>query len=516
MSHPVRKKTLLVILDGFGINPDERFNAIARANTPNFDNWLNNKPNTTLLASGKAVGLPDGQMGSSEVGHSILGSGVVVAQELVRISAAIEDKSIFDSPILEEIEQQAFNDDGNVHFCGLVSDGGVHSHIDHLRGLVTWAYECGLRSVVHVITDGRDRPVKSGLGFVRELEEFLASHNGVISSVAGRYHTMDRDNRWERVEMGFAALHRLSDRRAPSAEQAISDLYAQDITDEFLTPTVIESGSDTPRLNRESALLFFNFRADRARQICRALGETDFAEFGRGDCATVHLYAMSRYAAKLNAKVLFEPPIKPVSLAQILSESGLRQFHCAETEKYAHVTFFFNGGREEPFDGEDRHVVPSPKVDTYDLAPQMSARAVADKIIEVCGQGDHEFVVVNFANADMVGHTAVAESVIRAVEVLDEEVGRVVAAAEAAGYSVIITSDHGNCDEMVDAETGQPHTQHSLHPVPAIVIDPQITALVPADPNQQRGLDSITPTVMSLLGLPRREEMAQSLVDLPQ
>ena len=513
MTQAIRSKALLIILDGFGVNPDTRHNAIAQANTPNLDKWFSKQPNGTLQASGRSVGLPDGQMGSSEVGHSILGSGVVIAQDLVRINGAIENKSLFTNPALLDLESQARADNNTVHFCGLLSDGGVHSHIDHLKALVSWADERGLRSVVHVLGDGRDRPPTSGLGYVRDLECFLASHNGVISSIAGRHYTMDRDNRWERVEQGYAALHRSCEARAPSAEAAISALYKQEITDEFLTPTLIE-GDDIPSLNANSALLFFNFRADRAREICRALSDGAFKEFDRGQRPTVHLFAMCRYAKDIKARVLFEPPSKPKPLAEILSERGLRQFHCSETEKYAHVTFFFNGGREEPFTGEDRFMAPSPKVATYDLAPEMSARAVADKVIDICQGGQHEFIVVNFANGDMVGHTAVSDAIIRAVEILDEEVSRVIEAAEANGYSILLTADHGNCDEMVDPATGEPHTQHSLHPVPVILFDRDISELRPGSQDGRYGLGSIAPTILSLMGIDARTpEMAPSLVE---
>ena len=496
----LRRPTLLVILDGFGLNPDPTHNAIVQADTPNFDRYFADYPMTALEASGRGVGLPAGQMGNSEVGHMTIGCGTIVKQDLVRIDDAIEDGSFFANPALVSAVEDARAANRPLHLMGLVSDGGVHSHIDHLVAMIRLCHQHGVVAQVHMITDGRDTAPQAALGYLPELEAVLEECGGHIGSLSGRYYAMDRDQRWDRVELAWNAIVHGQGETAASAAAAIEQGYADDKGDEFILPTCL------PGLQPVSSgdqLVFFNFRNDRARQFCAALTQTQFEEFARGaDFSPITVTTMTYYDAKLGAPVAFAPVRPETTLASVISDAGLRQLHCAETEKYAHVTFFFNGGREPPFDGEDRRLIDSPRVATYDLQPEMSAPEVADAVIDALEAGEHEFIVVNFANGDMVGHTAVRDAIILAVEALDREVGRVLDTALERGFSVVLTADHGNCDEMVDPDSGKPHTQHSNHPVPCLVIDAEVHQL--ADGGD---LSAIAPTVLQLMGIPQPEAM---------
>lgn len=505
ISATLRRPALLVILDGFGINPDPTHNAILQAKTPNFDRYFADYPMTTLEASGRGVGLPAGQMGNSEVGHMTIGSGTIVKQDLVRIDDAIEDGSFYENPALLSAVAAAREAQRPLNLIGLVSDGGVHSHIDHLGALIRLCHRHQVVPQVHMITDGRDTAPQAALSYLPGLEALLDECGGHIGTISGRYYAMDRDQRWERVQLAWDNIVHARGVAAETAAQAIRDSYAAGNNDEFILPTRLPGQQ---QLQAGDEMIFFNFRNDRARQICAAFALDKFDEFERGpDYRPINLTTMTYYDAKLGSPVAFAPMRPEITLGSVISDAGLRQLHCAETEKYAHVTFFFNGGREQPYLGEDRRLIESPRVATYDLQPEMSAAGVADAVIEALQSGSYEFIVVNFANGDMVGHTAVRDAIIEAVEVLDYEVGRVLEAAIASRFSVVLTADHGNCDEMVDPDTGKPHTQHSTHPVPCLIIDPEVKMLA-----QGENLSAIAPTILQIMGIPKPAQMTGNSV----
>lgn len=438
-------------------------------------------------------------MGNSEVGHMTLGSGCVMRQDLVLIDDAIADGSFYTNPALVGAVRAAKAKGRPLHLLGLVSDGGVHSHLKHLLACIDLAGRHGVRPLVHMQTDGRDTAPRSALTWLPPLESALAAVGGAIATVGGRYYGMDRDQRWDRTQLAFDALVHGEGPRAPTAQAAIKQAYAAGEDDEFIRPVVIDGGEP---IRTGDTVLSFNFRKDRPRQTVAALAGLAFTQFDRGGFGLAEVTCMMEYDKSVKLAYAFTPESPPTTLGQVLSEAGLAQFHCAETEKYAHVTFFFNGGRADPYPGEERCLIPSPRVATYDLKPEMSAPAVADAVIAALESDQYPFIIVNFANGDMVGHTAVREAVLEAVRVLDREVGRVTAAAAAAGYSVILTADHGNCDEMVDPVTGEPHTRHTVYPVPCLIIDEAPWPLAVG-----RALDDIAPTVLTLMGLPVPPEM---------
>jgi 2,3-bisphosphoglycerate-independent phosphoglycerate mutase len=488
-----RRPVLLVILDGFGANPSKVNNAVAEAHTPKLDGYFGRYPHTVIEASGHAVGLPDGQMGNSEVGHMILGCGAIVRQDLVLIDDAIADKSFYHNPALLGAVDRAAARRRPIHLVGLVSDGGVHSHLRHLLALIELCRGRAAVPLVHMITDGRDTPPRSALGYLTDVNAALEKAGGTVATVSGRYYAMDRDGRWDRTELAWRAIVRGEGRRASSARAAIEAAYAAGEGDEFIVPTVVQ-GAVPMRGGDE--VIFFNFRKDRPRQLVTALFEEDIEHFDRGDFEPVRVTCMMEYDPWYRLPVAFDHDRPVVTLGQVLSEAGLKQLHCAETEKAAHVTYFFNGGRGDAFPGEERVIIPSPKVATYDLKPEMSAPEVADAAVKAIESGRYAFILVNFANGDMVGHTAVREAVLRAVEALDREAGRVLDAAVAAGFSILLTSDHGNCDELVDPATGTPQTQHSVYPVPCLVVDS-----VPWRLRTGAGIACVAPTVLHLMGL---------------
>jgi len=497
---PLRNPALLIILDGFGLNPDPENNAVVAAHTPNFDRYFSSNPMTSLEASGSGVGLPDGQMGNSEVGHMTIGSGTIVKQDLVRIDEAIGNQSFFENPALLNAVLAAKSAKRPLHLLGLVSNGGVHSHIDHLKALIRLCGRQGVVPQVHMITDGRDTAPRAALAYLPELESLLKECGGHIGSICGRYYAMDRDNRWQRTKLAWDAIVKSIAAAAQSADEAIQQSYDNGVYDEFIKPVLLPGFAS---MQAGDELIFFNFRNDRTRQISAALALAGFDEFDRGsDYEPIRLTCMTYYDAKLESPIAYAPIRPEVTLGSVVSEAGYRQFHCAETEKYPHVTFFFNGGREQCYPGEDRKLIASPRVATYDLCPEMSAEEVADTMIEALKSRQYEFLVVNFANGDMVGHTAIRDAVIKAVEVLDREVGRVLDVALEQGYAVVLTADHGNCDEMVNPETGEPHTQHSLYPVPCMVIDKNISALAKGG-----NLSAIAPTLLQIMGIPKPESM---------
>jgi 2,3-bisphosphoglycerate-independent phosphoglycerate mutase len=507
---PKPKPLLLVILDGWGIRAEREANAIAIAGTPAMDALAGEFPTTALKTSGLAVGLPEGQMGNSEVGHTNLGAGRIVYQDLVRINRAIEDGSFFRIPELQEVCRRARTAGGALHLLGLVSDGGVHSHEEHLHACLELAHREGVeRALVHAFLDGRDTPPSSGLGYVQSLEKRMREKGyGAVATVSGRYWAMDRDKRWDRVALAYAALARGEGFKARSGVAAVEQAYARGETDEFVKPTVVVNGAGEPvgRVKDGDAVLFFNFRADRAREITRAFTQEGFKEFEAGPRPRLSGFTcLTEYDQTFGLPVAFPPEQPSEIFPEVVARAGLRQFRCAETEKYAHVTFFFNGGRETVFPGEERALVPSPRdVKTYDQKPEMSAREVADKVVAAVESRQYGFVLVNFANPDMVGHTGVLEAAVKAVKVVDECVGRLWAAARKAGMAMIVTADHGNCEMMVDPVTGQPHTAHTLGPVPFILADPELRgARLRAD----GVLADVAPTGLQVMGLPRPKEM---------
>jgi 2,3-bisphosphoglycerate-independent phosphoglycerate mutase len=494
-----RHRVLLIILDGFGVNVSRLNNAVAQAKTPRLDNYFSRYPHTILQASGTAVGLHDGQMGNSEVGHLVIGCGSIIHQDLVQIDDAITDGSFFENSVLLETVEACRNSQRPLHLMGLVSDGGVHSHISHLLALIKLCHRNGVRPVVHMITDGRDTSPTSALGFLETIEPALKDANGRIVTVCGRYYAMDRDNRWDRTELAWRAIASADGVAVSSARQAIEDSYAAGVTDEFIVPATINGGEP---LQWGDRLVFFNFRKDRARQITSALFKTEFEFFPRPDYSPITVTCMTEYDDWYRLPFAFKQERPKITLAEIISRAGMRQFHCAETEKYPHVTYFLNGGHGDAFAGEDRVIIDSPKVATYDLQPEMSAPQVADAVIEAINSESYAFMVVNFANGDMVGHTGIPEAVIQAVEVLDHEVGRVLDAACDKHCSVILTADHGNCEEMVEPVTGGPQTSHTVYPVPCLVMDETSWKL-----RIGAGLSSIAPTVLHLMGLHVPNEM---------
>lgn len=494
-----RRPVLLVILDGFGTNPSRANNGVALARTPNFDRYFSSQPHTLLQASGRAVGLPDGQMGNSEVGHLVLGCGSVVRQDLVHIDDCIADHSFFQNPALCAAADAARAAQRPLHLLGLVSDGGVHSHVRHLLALIELCRRRNVQPVVHMITDGRDTAPRNALSYLADLDANLQRVGGRIASVMGRYYAMDRDNRWDRVQHAWKALVRGEGERAANARAAIQAAYERGESDEFIKPTVLDGAAT---IAPGDSVVFFNFRKDRPRQITAALTKKEFIEFPRGEFTPVVVTCMNQYDQWFNLPYAFERERPQITLAEIISRAGLKQFHCAETEKYPHVTYFFNGGRGEAYPGEERVIVDSPKVTTYDLAPEMNAAAVASAVISALTSKQFAFLVVNFANGDMVGHTAVRDAVITSVETLDHEVGRVLDTAVALGYSVVLTADHGNCEELIDPVTREPHTQHTVYPVPCMVIDQ-----TPWQLSIGAGLSSVAPTVLQLMGLQQPEVM---------
>jgi 2,3-bisphosphoglycerate-independent phosphoglycerate mutase len=500
-----RRPVILVILDGFGVNPSKHNNAVYEAPTPRLDEFFSRYPHALLNASGHAVGLPDGQMGNSEVGHMALGAGAIIRQDMVRINDAIASGEFFDNVALNNALAAAKLKQRPVHLLGLVSDGGVHSHIDHLYALIEACKQKGVKPLLHMITDGRDTPPQSALHGLLELEAKLNEAGGTIGSIIGRYYAMDRDHRWERTELAWRALVMGKGHSAMSAETAIKAAYHAGDTDEFIRPILLPAFQ---AIQQDDAVIFFNFRKDRPRQLVAALGKQDFVGFDRGTAAIPQITCMMPYSRADGFPYMFKPEKPRITLGEVISSMGLAQFHCAETEKYAHVTYFFNGGRAEPYSGETQLLIPSPKVATYDLKPQMSAHEISDAVIKAMSLGRYAFIVVNFANGDMVGHTAKRHAVLSAVKTLDEEVGRVLDSAEKAGYSVVLTADHGNCEELVDPLTGEPHTQHTTYPVPCMVMDELNWKL-----SCEGGLANIAPTVLQLMGIRQPENMpAKSLL----
>jgi 2,3-bisphosphoglycerate-independent phosphoglycerate mutase len=507
---------VLVVMDGWGIAPSGPHNAIHLARTENLDRLERDWPSTQLAAHGRAVGLPADQMGNSEVGHLNLGAGRVVKQELTLIDDAIEDGSYRTNPVFLEAADRIRAAGGRAHLMGLCSPGQVHSSLEHLYALVDLLADQGLEVFLHAITDGRDTPPSSARGYLREIEARLEGR-ARVAVVVGRYWSMDRDQRWDRVARGYRAHVEGVGSLHSSADEAIAAAYEAGETDEFITPRVIADGDGRPvgRIEDGDGVLFFNFRADRAREMTQALTGQGFEEafFERGAVRDLKAYVcLTEYRADFDLPVAFKPHALSRILGEVLADRGLGQLRCAETEKYAHVTFFFNGGVERPFAGEERQLVPSPKeVATYDLKPEMSAAGVSEEVLEGIASGAYDFVLVNYANGDMVGHTGVLAAAVKAAETVDAQIGRLHEAIAARGGALLITADHGNSEQMLDEATGQPHTAHTLNPVPFLLIDPRYR-----DAKLRGGgsLRDVAPTVLDLLDIPAPAEMTgRSLVD---
>jgi 2,3-bisphosphoglycerate-independent phosphoglycerate mutase len=492
----------LVILDGWALNPRPEGNAVLMARTPVFDRLMRECPHATLLTFGEHVGLPEGQMGNSEVGHLNLGAGRVVYQDLTRIDRALADGSLRTNPVLGEVFRSA-KKGGTLHLMGLHSPGGVHSHVRHLHAMLHYAVEAGVERIrIHAILDGRDTPPRSARPALEETAALCAElKRARIATVGGRYFAMDRDKRWPRVEKAYRAMVAGEGRRAPSAVAALEEAYARDEGDEFVEPTVVEGEGDG-RIRPGDTVLAFNFRPDRMRQITRALNDDAFDGFARGEWPLdLHYFCMTRYHESFPYPVLFRDDAVPRTLGEVVAEAGIGQLRIAETEKYAHVTYFFNGGEETPNTGEDRALIPSPQVATYDLKPEMSAYDVTAEAERRLAGSRYGFFVLNFANPDMVGHTGVLSAGIRAVEVVDECLGRILAAAAKREGVVLVTADHGNADQMIDYATGGPHTAHTTHPVPAMLVG------AGAVPIRSGILADVAPTLLGFLDLPQPAEM---------
>ena len=510
----MKQTKALIIMDGFGWRADHEGNAIIPENIPNIERLLANYPSTTIGASGMNVGLPEGQMGNSEVGHTNIGAGRIVYQELTRISKLILDGTFFENPVLLASVQNALDKGTALHLIGLVSDGGVHSHIDHIEGLLQLAQKKGLNRVyVHCLMDGRDTPPTSGKCFLEDLEARMAKSTGSIATVIGRYWGMDRDNRWDRVKRAYDAIACGKGETAASAAQAMQQSYDKGENDEFVQPTVIaKDGKPASTVREGDSIIFFNFRPDRAREITRPFIEPDFASFER-ECGyvPVHYTCLTQYDATFkNVGIAFTPQSLSNTMGEYLANLGKTQLRIAETEKYAHVTFFFNGGVEKPFDGEDRALIASPKVATYDLKPEMSALEVADEAVKRVLSGNYDLMILNFANCDMVGHTGVFEAAWQAVHTVDACVGRVIDALLSIGGAAIVTADHGNAEMMVDPETREPFTAHTTNPVPCILVDDsRKCAKLRADGK----LADLSPTLLDMMGIEKPKEMTgESLI----
>ena len=507
---------VLVIMDGWGINPRQDGNAIALARTPNIDKLAKEWPNTAIRTSGEAVGLPEGQMGNSEVGHQNIGAGKRVLQDYTRVNESIKDGSFFQNPALLKAIEHVKKNGSQLHLCGLLGDGGVHAHETHLEALLRLANMHDIEHVyIHSFTDGRDTSPTGGVEFMRLLQararEIGGEHAAQVATVSGRYYAMDRDNRWDRTALTYFAMTRAEGVKAATAVGAIEQSYEQHVTDEFIVPTVVmEDQQPVAVVKAGDALIHYNFRPDRARQLTKAFVLEELppqaqGKFDRGPrLKNLQYVMMTAYEEGLDAAVAFRADEVEMPLARVISEQGLRQFHTAETEKYAHVTYFINGRRETPFPGEERLLVPSPKVPTYDLQPEMSAAGVTDSAVEHIRSGEYDLVIMNYANADMVGHTGVLEAAIKAVEAVDTGVGRVVETTLAVGGGLLITADHGNAEQLIDYETGKPFTAHTTYPVPLYLVVPPLAQVRLRNDGI---LADVAPTILDILSIAQPKDM---------
>ena len=508
-----RKLTMLMILDGFGINEKTEGNAVKLANIPNLNEILKSNPNTIIHTSGLEVGLPEGQMGNSEVGHTNIGAGRIVYQDLAKITKAIEDGDFFSLPEFVKAIENCRKNNSKLHIMGLLSDGGVHSHNRHLYALLEMAKRRDFENVyVHCFLDGRDTPPASGEGYIAELEEKMKEKGiGQIATLSGRFYSMDRDKRWERVSKAYDALVNGVGEKANSAISAIEESYQKEVFDEFVKPTVItnKNGEPVAKIEDGDSVIFFNFRPDRAREITRSIVDKNFDGFETKKMDT-YFVCMTPYDETMpNVEVAYKKEEIKNTFGEYISSKGLKQLRIAETGKYAHVTFFFNGGEEKQYEGEDRILVPSPKVETYDLKPEMSAYEVTDKVVEAIKSEKYDSIILNYANPDMVGHTGNIEAAIKALEAIDECVSRVVKAINEVGGILLITADHGNSEQMIDYKTGEPYTAHTTNPVPLAIVG------IPNNKKIKEGrLADLAPTMLDLMGLEKPNEMTgESLIE---
>ncbi|WP_420572228.1 2,3-bisphosphoglycerate-independent phosphoglycerate mutase [Kordia sp.] len=501
----MNKKVILMILDGWGKSPEPKVSAIANANVPFINSLYTKYPNANLLTDGMNVGLPEGQMGNSEVGHMNLGAGRIVYQDLAKINLAIQNNTLKDEKVLTTALQHAKDNNKAVHFLGLVSDGGVHSHINHLEGLVNLANDYDVNDVfVHAFTDGRDVDPKSGKDFIAQTETFCQKANAKLATITGRYYAMDRDKRWVRVQLAYNALVHGKGTLSTNATQSIQESYDADVTDEFIKPIVMTDAHNEPiaKIQADDVVIFFNFRTDRGRELTEVLSQQDFPEFDMKKLPLYYVTLTNYDASYKNVQVVFNKENIKDTLGEVLAKHGKKQIRIAETEKYPHVTFFFNGGQETPFDGEERLLCPSPKVATYDLKPEMSAYDIRDKIIPALEKADTDFVCLNFANPDMVGHTGDFAAAVKACEVVDECAKAIIEVAQKHDYSTIVIADHGNCDTMINPD-GSPNTAHTTNPVPIILVDEDIKQI------KDGVLGDIAPTILEMIGIPQPELMTQ-------
>ncbi len=507
-----KRLMMLMILDGFGINEKEQGNAVKLSNTPNLDKLMKICPTTTIYTSGLKVGLPEGQMGNSEVGHTNMGAGRIVYQDLMKITKSIEDGDFFSIVEFNKAIENCKKYNSKLHIMGLLSDGGVHSHIRHLYGLLELAKRKDFENVfIHCFMDGRDTPPTSGETYIMKLEEKIKEKGiGKIATISGRFYSMDRDKRWQRIQKAYDAMVNGEGQKAGSALQAIETSYQKEVFDEFVEPTVICNG-DTPvaKIEKHDSVIFFNFRPDRAREITRTLVDKDFKEFETKKDLDLCYVCMTSYDETMpNVEIAFKKEQLKNTFGEYISKKGLKQLRIAETEKYAHVTFFFNGGEEKQYPGEDRILVPSPKVETYDMQPEMSAEEVTQKVIEAINSKKYDCIILNYANPDMVGHTGSLEAAIKAVEKIDECVGRVVEAINNQNGVLMITADHGNCEQMIDYKTGEPHTAHTTNPVPLILVGFDNVKL------KEGKLADLAPTMLEIMGLEKPVEMTgESIIE---
>ncbi|WP_339666355.1 2,3-bisphosphoglycerate-independent phosphoglycerate mutase [Maribacter arcticus] len=502
----MNKKVILMILDGWGKSPDPEVSAVDKANTPFIDSLYKNYANANLLTDGMNVGLPEGQMGNSEVGHMNLGAGRIVYQDLAKINKAVKENTLSSEPVLKSAFEYAKKNHKNVHFLGLLSDGGVHSHTNHIKGLITAGKESGVQNMfVHAFTDGRDVDPKSGKGFLEDLVHFCADKNTKLATVIGRYYAMDRDKRWERVKEAYDVIVNAEGEKSTDIGKAIQKSYDNDITDEFIKPIVMTNTDGTPiaSVKEDDVVIFFNFRTDRGRELTQVLSQVDMHEQNMHKLNLYYVTLTNYDESYNNVHVIYNKDNIVETLGEVLSKAGKKQIRIAETEKYPHVTFFFNGGREVPFEGESRILCPSPKVATYDLQPEMSAFEIRDKIIPEIKKGDVDFICLNFANPDMVGHTGVMEAAIKACETVDKCANDVISAAIENDYSVIVIADHGNCETMIN-EDGSPNTAHTTNPVPLILVDKDIHHI------NDGVLGDIAPTILKMMGVEKSKHMTQN------
>ena len=500
-----KKLMMLMILDGYGINENEKGNAVKLANTPNIDKLMKTCPTTTIYTSGLKVGLPEGQMGNSEVGHTNIGAGRIVYQDLTKITKSIEDGNFFSNEVLTKAIENCKKYNSNLHVMGLLSDGGVHSHERHLYAILELAKRNDFDNVyVHCFMDGRDTAPTSGEGYVAKLEEKMKEKGvGKIASLSGRFYAMDRDKRWQRVQKAYDAMVNGKGEKATSAIQAVEASYQKEVFDEFIEPTVIYN-QDAPvaTIGKHDSVICFNFRPDRAREITRTLVDKDFNEFETKKDLDLYYVCMTPYDETLeNVEIAFKKEALENTFGEYISKHGLKQLRIAETEKYAHVTFFFNGGEEKQYEGEDRILVPSPKVETYDMKPEMSAYEVTDKVVDAINSKKYDSIILNYANPDMVGHTGNLEAAIKAIETIDKCVQRVVEAVNAQNGMLLITADHGNSEQMIDYKTGEPYTAHTTNPVPLILVGKDNIKL------KEGKLADLAPTMLELMGMEIPKEM---------